>query len=183
MAESPAPGRSPLKLGAQVGAVALVAGLLGLLIWKIATREHATAAIEKPAPLFTLSRLDRPGTLSLASLRGKGVVLNFWASWCNPCKQETPMLEAASRRWGSRGLIVIGIDGSDDFKGDARAFMRKYGMTYPTVRDRQFSTVTHYGVGGYPETFFVNRRGKLVRHVAGPVDAEDLKSGITEALQ
>ena len=51
------------------------------------------------------------------------------------------------------------------------------------VRDRQFSTVTHYGVGGYPETFFVNRRGKLVRHVAGPVDAEDLKSGITEALQ
>ena len=174
--------RHPLKLAAQLAAVALVAALLGLLIWKIVTREHATAAIRKPAPAFTLPRLDRPGTLSLASLRGKVVVLNFWASWCDPCKHETPLLEKAWNRYRARGLVVVGIDGSDDFSSDARTFMRKYGMTYPAVRDRRFSAVTHYGVTGYPETFFVNRRGTLIGHVAGPVDSDDLESRIQEAL-
>jgi cytochrome c biogenesis protein CcmG, thiol:disulfide interchange protein DsbE len=174
--------RSPLKLGLQTGAVVLVAALLGLLVWRIATRAKAEAKIDKPAPAFDLSRLGAPGKVSLASLRGKPVVLNFWASWCVGCKDEAKVLDSAWRKW--RGKVVfLGIDGSDDFTGDAQAFMRKHGMNYPAVHDHQLTTVTKYGVTGYPETFFVNRHGKLVGHIVGTAKAAELRAGIRDALQ
>jgi cytochrome c biogenesis protein CcmG/thiol:disulfide interchange protein DsbE len=173
-----------LKRVAQAAAVALVAALLGLLIWKIATQRETKAKVGKSAPDFTLKRLDRPGTLSLSSLRGKPVVLNFWASWCGPCRDESPLLESAWKRWRSRGLVVLGInDGSEDFKSDARKFMRKYGMTYPVVRDVRYLTVTDYGVTGVPETFFVGRKGRLLEHITGAVKKDSLETGIRKVLQ
>jgi cytochrome c biogenesis protein CcmG/thiol:disulfide interchange protein DsbE len=177
-----ASARSPLKLALQTGAVALVAALLGLLIWKIVNRQKNEAKIDKPAPAFSLARLGAPGKLSLASLRGKPVVLNFWASWCVGCKDESKALEAAWRRWHGK-VVFLGIDGSDDFTGDARAFMRRHAVTYPAVHDHQLTTVTKYGVTGYPETFFVNARGKLVGHIVGTAKAHELAAGIRDALQ
>jgi len=173
---------SPVKLALQTGAVALVAALLGLLVWKIVTRPKAEAKIDKPAPAFDLSRLGAPGNVSLASLRGKPVVLNFWASWCVGCRDESKLLESAWRRW-HRKVVFLGIDGSDDFTSDAKSFMRKHDVTYPAVHDRQLGTVTKYGVTGYPETFFVNRQGKLVGHIVGAAKARELASGIRNALQ
>src|SRR6266487_3200485 len=164
-----------LKLGAQALAVALVLGLLGLLLWKVTHQNGggAAAAIahgkKKPAPDFTLGRLDRPGKLTLSSLRGKVVVLNFWASWCYPCKKEAGALEAASTRWGKR-VVVLGVD-VNDFKGDARGFMRKRGITYPVVHDNGNVTPPKYGFSLLPETFFVDRRGRVVGHVPGPVSS------------
>jgi cytochrome c biogenesis protein CcmG/thiol:disulfide interchange protein DsbE len=170
-----------LKLGGQVLAVGLVALLLALLIWKLAQGSGNKAKIGKTAPDFSLRRIDEPGTLQLASLRGKVVVLNFWASWCFPCNQEAPALEAATKKWGNR-VIVLGVDVNDPV-GDARKFARKYRLSYPLVHDNHNVTSPTYGLTGLPETFFIDRDGKLVVHVAGQVEAADIQSGVERALR
>jgi cytochrome c biogenesis protein CcmG, thiol:disulfide interchange protein DsbE len=170
-----------LKLGAQVLAVGLVALLLALLVWKLVHGSGAKAAVGKRAPDFTLNRIDKPGTLQLASLRGKVVVLNFWASWCYPCKQEAPALAAASKRWGNR-VVVLGVD-VNDFAGDARKFARKYGLRYPLVHDNHNVTSPQYGLTGLPETFFIDREGTVVEHVPGEVKDADIQDGVERALR
>jgi cytochrome c biogenesis protein CcmG/thiol:disulfide interchange protein DsbE len=168
--------------------------LLGLLVWKLVHDEGspipgALARGERPAaPAFTLGRLDREGTLSLADLRGKAVVVNFWASWCDPCKQEAAVLERAWRKHRSDGLVVVGVD-FNDLRSDARGFMRKQGVTYPVVYDRDGGLVAKFGATGVPETFFVDRRGRLVgKRIAGAVNARaelarDFEDGVRLALR
>jgi cytochrome c biogenesis protein CcmG/thiol:disulfide interchange protein DsbE len=157
-----------------------VAALLGLLVWKLT---HQPGVAKGQAPGFRLPRIDTPGKLSLGSYRGKAVVLNFWASWCVPCKQEAPRLEAASRKWAGRGVVVIGVD-SQDFTGDARRFAERYRLTYPLVHDGPGRTRERYGVSGFPETFFVDRRGRIVGdHIQGPVSEKALDENIRRALE
>jgi cytochrome c biogenesis protein CcmG/thiol:disulfide interchange protein DsbE len=177
-----------LKLTAQGIAVAAVAALLVLLIWKIVEDDGGAASAVKRgehpvAPGFTLPRLDRAGELSLTSLRGKAVVLNFWASWCGPCKKEAPLLEAAWRAWRDRGVVVVGVD-AKDFTDDAQRFMRKYGVTYPNVRDGSGDLEEPYGLLAYPETFFVDRRGRIVEHIVGQIhEGSQIDAGIRVALE
>jgi cytochrome c biogenesis protein CcmG, thiol:disulfide interchange protein DsbE len=167
-----------LRLAGQIAAIGLVAALLALLVWKTVRDEGGAADAlsrgEHPvAPAWSLPRLDRPAQLSLASLRGKGVVLNFWASWCIPCKDEAPVLEQAWRKHRRAGLVVVGVN-VEDFDADARRFMQRYGLTYPNVEDEKKSLIGRYGVRGYPETFFVDRRGRLVgERISGGIDAGD----------
>jgi len=170
-----------LKLGAQALAVGLVALLLALLVWKLAQGSGKEAEIGKPAPDFTLNRVDEGGKLQLASLRGKVVVLNFLASWCYPCNQEAPTLQAAAKRWGDR-VVVLGVDVNDP-TSDARKFARKFKLTYPLVHDNHNVTSPRYGLTGLPETFFIDRTGKLVGHVAAAVDAAALRNGVEQALR
>jgi cytochrome c biogenesis protein CcmG/thiol:disulfide interchange protein DsbE len=176
------------RLGAQALAVGLVLALLALLIWKVAFENNGGGVAAKidhgkitAAPDFTLSRLDRPGKLRLASLRGRVVVLNFWASWCYPCLKEAPALEDAWRKHEGR-VVVLGVD-TNDFSGDAKAFIRKKGLTYPVVHDNHDVVAPKYGFKFLPETFFIDARGKVVGHVGGQVNASDLRAGIERALQ
>ena len=155
-----------LKLGAQALAVALVTGLFLLLVWKVASQDEGASRKlqrgETPrAPAFTLDRLDRPGKLSLAAYRGRPVVLNFWASWCVPCKEEAPLLEAVWRNHRDEGLVVVGVD-INDLRSDARRFARQNRMSYPLGFDGIGETSTDYGLTGVPETFFIARSGRLV---------------------
>jgi cytochrome c biogenesis protein CcmG, thiol:disulfide interchange protein DsbE len=170
------PGR--VQRVAQLAALIGVAALLALLIWKVAFGRTTGAADELAegklvhAPAFTLDRLDRDGQLGVADLRGKAVVVNFWASWCVPCRDEAPVLQKTYERYRDQGLVVLGVD-VNDFRQDARRFMKRYGLTYPVVYDGKGSTVGKWGVRGFPETFFVDRTGKLVgERIEGAVDIE-----------
>jgi cytochrome c biogenesis protein CcmG/thiol:disulfide interchange protein DsbE len=178
--------RAVLALRILAGAGVLFLG--AVLVWRV-THQPASARKQVSderitrAPNFDLARLNGSGKLSLASLRGKVVVLNFWASDCLPCKQEMPRLQAAARRYAA-STTFVGID-VVDFKGPARAFLKRYGATYPVVFDPDGVTVGPYGVGqGTPQTFFVDRRGRLIPpHVLGPVTDESLAAGISRALK
>ena len=176
MSSDPRPGR--VQRVAQLAALIGVAALLGLLIWKVAFGRTTGAADELAegklvhAPAFTLDRLDRDGQLGVGDLKGKAVVVNFWASWCVPCRDEAPVLQKTYERYRDQGLVVLGVD-VNDFRQDARRFMKRYGLTYPVVYDGKGSTVGKWGVRGFPETFFVDRTGKLVgERIEGAVDIE-----------
>lgn len=156
----------PLKLVAQTLALGLVVGLFALLAWKLATQKEGAATKlgrgePTVAPPFRLDRLDRPGKVSLAAYRGRPVVVNFWGSWCAPCKEEAPVLEETWQRYRDRGLVVVGVD-FYDVKREARRFARRNRMTYPLAFDGPGATLSDYGVEAAPETFFVDRRGRLV---------------------
>lgn len=178
-----------LRLVGQMLAIGLVVALLGLLGWKVA-RGDANAVTDSlargelvTAPNFTLPNLDGKESLELASLRGKAVVLNFWASWCNPCKEETPLLERGWQRWRAKGVVFVGLD-AKDFRGDARAFVRRFSVTYPIVYDGTGSMVGRYGVTGFPETFFIDATGRVVYRIAGPiVDDEELDAAIRRIVR
>lgn len=173
-----------VRLGAQALSVVLVVGLLGLLVWKVAHQVgNATIAGDirsgkRPsAPSFTLPRLDG-GELASSELAGKPQVVNFWASWCIPCREEAPLFQQSSKR---RDIVVLGID-HQDFAGDARAFARTYGLSYPIVVDKGDKLYARYGLTGVPETFCVNRSGRVVAHVPGAVTRKSLDSCIRAAL-
>jgi cytochrome c biogenesis protein CcmG/thiol:disulfide interchange protein DsbE len=170
-----------LKLGGQVVALACVAGLLGLLVWKLTHQDHAPAP-GSAAPGFTLSRLDGGGSVDLAALRGKPVVLNFWASWCIPCKAEAKVLEQAWKSYRGRGVVFVGVD-YHDLASDARRFVAAHGLTFPMVRDGSGAVGSRYGITGVPETYVVDRRGDVVLHVPGPITGPaQLRTALRKAL-
>jgi cytochrome c biogenesis protein CcmG, thiol:disulfide interchange protein DsbE len=160
-------------------AIAAVVGLLALLVWKLAFGDGQGAAGELAkggnpvAPAFTLSRLDpADGKISLSDLEGKPAVVNFWASWCIPCKDEAPVLQETYEKYRDQGLVVLGVD-AQDFRQDARRFMKRFGVTYPVVYDGKGSTLGRWGVTGFPETFFVDREGNVVgERIQGAVDVD-----------
>jgi cytochrome c biogenesis protein CcmG/thiol:disulfide interchange protein DsbE len=127
--------------------------------------------IGDPAPDFTASRLEGHGSVTLSELRGRPVLLNFWASWCLPCRDEAPLLRRAHRLYGER-VEFIGVD-VRDARSDALDFARRHGLEYTLVRDGG-RIAPAFGLTGQPETFLIGSGGNVVEHVPGPVFAADL---------
>jgi cytochrome c biogenesis protein CcmG/thiol:disulfide interchange protein DsbE len=172
----------------RIAVVGAVIALLGLLVWDVAhgTGPGVAQKVDEgkivAAPNLDLPRLDASGRLSLASLRGRVSVVNFWESYCVPCKQEARGVANTARAWQGKGVVFVGVNAFDT-KGAARAYLRRYGIDYPNVRDGVGDTFGRWGVTGVPETFFIDRRGRVVQHIAGPASRTDLDRGIRLALQ
>lgn len=166
---------------------ALVAGglTLGLLlIWARAFGKdphRVPFMLEgKPAPAFTLQRLDSGETVSLEKLKGKPVVLNFWASWCHPCRQEQPVLDWAYQRW-AKELHFFGVV-FEDSEENARKYLAQTRPPYPQLIDPQSSMAVDYGVTGVPETYFIDREGIIRGKVAEPIDPQTMAAKVRELL-
>ena len=198
-----APGRGALRLAGRIAAVLLAAGFVALLGYGLLTKAADTTIDEGlkrsrtvQAPGFVLPVLQRgepgpgvpatlgrafaDGRLSLRELRGRPVVLNFWASWCDPCREETPILERAWQQARGTGVVFLGLN-MQDITDDAREFIAELQMTYPNVRDRGNGIARDYGVTGLPETFFIAPNGRIVGHVIGAVSPDQLRGGIEAA--
>lgn len=181
--EAPSGGRSRLWWG--IGAAVAVAALTVLLVVGLANRGVSTAiddAIERgdraEAPDFTLPLLipnaplsgaeGRPVTLS--DLRGRPVIVNMWASWCVPCRDEAPLLDSLVARYGPQGVVLLGVN-VQDISSDARDFARVYDMRFPSVRDGNDDVKNRWGATGVPETFIVDRDGRVALALRGPLVA------------
>ena len=162
--------------------VVLCLGLLAVLAKGFGSNPREVPFMLKgqAAPPFTLRAMDSGMRVSLEQLKGRPAVINFWASWCGPCKEETPLLERTWQRWRDRDVVFVGVN-VKDFRGDALEFLREYDVTYPNVYDGKGWTVGRFGVTGFPETYFIDAAGRVVYRVAGPVDESDLATGIDRA--
>lgn len=135
-------------------------------------RDARKPVVGSTAPDFTAPYLEEAGSFRLSSLRGKPVLLNFWASWCAPCEDEAPLLQEAYARYGD-DVEFVGID-IRDARDDAIGFVEDYDLTYPQVRDEVLRVYTQYGLLGQPESFFIDQDGVVVQHVKGPLREEVL---------
>lgn len=122
----------------------------------------------------------RDGLVDLAELRGYPVVVNFWASWCQPCREEAPLLARAWRHDRADGVIYVGVD-EKDVTDDARRFLARYGVSYLNVRSPAGDVSLKWGATGYPETYFLSARGEVVSHVAGVLSPAQIVAGVNAA--
>ena len=159
--------------------VLILAGVVAMFAWAL-SREQSLASplVGKPAPPFSMPLYAADSTVSLTTLRGTPVVLNFWASWCLSCRDEARVLEAGWRRHGSE-VAFVGIAVNDE-EDAAEEFIRRYGKTYHLGSDVDGSVAVDYGLYGVPETFFIGPDGTILSRHIGPLTRADLERRLAE---
>ena len=190
------------RIGAAV-AVVVAAAFIALLVFGLQARapdRTVDDALSRgdaiPAPGFTLATLSRPegrsageaafaraasdGRVALTELRGTAVILNFWASWCAPCRDEAPVLERTWRGVRDAGVLVLGLN-MQDARPSARRFLGEQRLTFPQIRDPTDDTARLYGASGLPETYFITPGGRIVDHVIGVISEAQLAAGLAAA--
>jgi cytochrome c biogenesis protein CcmG, thiol:disulfide interchange protein DsbE len=194
------PGRSRILA---VGGLAAVTALIALLVFGLSSRggdDQVRVALEErraiAAPGFALDvltdgalplrlrgsweRASADRRVELSELGGVPIVLNFWASWCDPCRTEAPVLERGWKKDGGAGVLYLGLD-MQDLSGDALDFVKEFAISYPTIRDPGREVADRYGTTGIPETFFIDADGRVVAQAVGAVDPHLLELGVEAA--
>jgi cytochrome c biogenesis protein CcmG/thiol:disulfide interchange protein DsbE len=197
-----APAGSAIRRLPRLLALAGVGLFVGLLAYGLLTESSSTSIDESlaegeapPAPSFELEVLARgtlpgrlgaaeramaDGSLALAELEGMPAMINLWASWCTPCREEAPRLQRGWERLGRSGVLFLGLN-MQDLTADARAFADEFGFSFPQIRDPSNDVARSYGATGIPETYFISARGRVVSHVIGVMSEEQLRAGVTAA--
>lgn len=173
--------RFSILLGALIGLL-----LAALFMWSLPflaekVNDLQNAASVQYAPNFELEGVNLSSPIALADYEGKGVVLNFWASWCHPCREEMPALEAAWKKYESQGIVFIGVNSSDN-KEQTLAFLEEYGLTYPNGVDAGAKVSELFQIQGLPTTWFVAADGSVAKIVYGPLDLNSLDENIALIL-
>ena len=170
----------------------ILAAFFSLLGWAIVRSGGVPAGVgvnnvfgevsiqKRPAPDFTLETLNGD-SITLSDLKGKVVLVDFWASWCPPCRQEAPGLAQVYEEYQDQGVEFIGISIWDRLN-DAKDYVQRFGITYPSGLDSQGTILVDYGVRGIPEKFFIDAQGQLVAKFIGPSDVEGLRETLDQML-
>jgi len=165
--------------------VAMVISIM--LVFGIQKARHNSSSagsnkiLNQPAPDFALASLDGK-TLKLSDYRGKAVLLNFWATWCEPCKIEMPWFVELQKKYGPQGLQVLGVAMDDSAPKDIAEFAQKMSVNYPIVIGKEEVGTQYGGVQYLPSTFYISRDGKIMDRVFGLVSRSEIESNIQKAL-
>jgi cytochrome c biogenesis protein CcmG/thiol:disulfide interchange protein DsbE len=167
---------------ARVVRIAVVFAILALVVtlalaFRRDPHDIRTGTVGKPAPAFTLERLDGSGTVALADLSGKVVVMNFFASWCLPCTQENPALVRVFERYRGSDVVLLGVN-LQESRENGLAYVKRMGIGWPTLADDDGRVVLSYGVFLPPETYFIGPDGVIAGRHIGPIDEDTLVTAI-----
>lgn len=154
--------------------VLAVVAAIGLLAYGLLSKGDSQIAVGDPVPRTPVDRLEGSGEESLAAYRGRWVMVNFWASWCVPCRDEAKALNRLQEERGGPSFTVVGVD-SNDLSPDARAFVKRYGVDYPQLRDAHDELNHEFGTTGVPESYLFDPRGRLKLPWRGPIDEQILR--------
>jgi cytochrome c biogenesis protein CcmG, thiol:disulfide interchange protein DsbE len=166
-----------------ISGLVIFAALVGVLFLNLGHDPSAinSPLIGKPAPSFALKAVGTGQTIDVARLRGKPAIINFWATWCGPCYQEHPTLVQNAQVLGNQ-VQFVGVV-FNDTEPKIQAFLSERGSAYPTLLDESGKTAIAYGVGGVPETFFLDKNGTIVAKYAGPLTTEELQANLAKAMK